>query len=109
MLDEEMRKTMQFILEQQAQTAVQIDALTHAQRSAEERWTRTEASIRALLAVAEIHEREINTLGERQARLAEAQAEAQDRTDRQMAETDERLNALINTVERIMSKGRNGE
>jgi hypothetical protein len=29
--------------------------------------------------------------------------------DRQMKETDERLNALINTVERHVSEGRNGK
>ena len=45
---------------------------------------RTAESAAALLAIAEIH-------------------------DRQMKETDERLNALINTVERHISEGRNGK
>ena len=45
----------------------------------------------ALLAIAEIHEREITAVGEAQSR------------------TDERLNALITTVERYISEGRNGK
>jgi chromosome segregation ATPase len=64
---------------------------------ADERWERTREQILALLAVAEMHEREIFEL-----------REAQARTDAQMAETDERLNALINTVEKMISEGRNG-
>jgi hypothetical protein len=72
--------------------------------SADERWERTREQILALLAIAEIHAQEINGLREAQARNAEAQA----RTDAQMVETDERLNALINTVERIIVERRNG-
>ena len=49
----------------------------------------------ALLAIAEIHEREITE-------LRQTQAASQ-------ARTDERLNALINTVERHISEGRNGK
>ena len=45
---------------------------------------RTADSVNALLAIAEIHDREIK-------------------------ETDERLNALINTVERHITEGRNGK
>ena len=71
---------------------------------ADERWERTREQILALLAVAEMHEREIFELRDAQARNAEAQA----RTDAQMAETDERLNALINTVEKMISERRNG-
>jgi hypothetical protein len=71
---------------------------------ADERWERTREQILALLAVAEMHEREIFELREAQARNAEAQA----RTDAQMAETDERLNALINAVEKRISERRNG-
>jgi hypothetical protein len=43
-----------------------------------------------LLTIAEIHEREITVVRERQ------------------TDTDERLNALINTVERYISERRNG-
>lgn len=109
MTNEEMQKAMEFIVNRQAQTFVQIEALSEAQREAnnaaeerwkqneerwkrsDERWERTEEGIRSLLAIAEIHEREIAALGENG------------------RATDERLNALINTVERQISEGRNGK
>lgn len=77
MTKEEMEKTMAFILEQQAQLTVTVSQLSvKVDRNAE--------TATALLAIAEIH-------------------------DRQMKETDERLNALITTVERHISEGRNGK
>src|ERR1044072_7810315 len=107
MTNEEMQKAMEFIVNQQAQTFAQIEALSEAQREAhnaaeerrkqdeeqrkqneerwkrsEERWERTEDGIRSLLAIAEIHEREIAALGEN------------------WRATDERLNSLIHPVER---------
>lgn len=133
---EKTQRTIDFMLEQQARYQAQAEAreaqaeareaqaearqvksdadmqsLRDLQRQNEERWERTSEEIRALLAIAEIHEREIFELGETQARQADAQAriaEAQARTDAQMAETDERLNALINTVEKMLSERRNG-
>lgn len=116
MTNEEMQKAMAFILNQPAQSSAKIDGILEAQREAqkdaqerwvrseerwnrsEERWTRTEEGIRALLSIAEIHEREIATLGERIAQVSE-----------NGRATDERLNALINTVERQISEGRNGK
>lgn len=115
MTHEEMQKAMEFIVNQQAQASAKIDALTEAQREAqkadeerwrrseerwirsEERWTRTEEGIRALLSIAEIHEREIGTLGQKIAAVSE-----------NGRATDERLNTLINVVERQLSEGRNG-
>ena len=109
MTNEEMQKAMEFIVNQQAQASAKIDALSEAQRQAqkdaeqrwmrsEERWTRTEDGIRALLSIAEIHEREIVTLGEKIAAVSE-----------NGRATDERLNALIHVVERQISEGRNGK
>jgi hypothetical protein len=116
MTNDEMQKTMEFIVNQQAQGSAKIDALLEAQREAQkadeerrlqsverwkrsdERWERTEEGIRALLSIAEIHEREIATLGEKIAAVSE-----------NGRATDERLNALINTVERQISEGRNGK
>ena len=96
---------MDFILNQQAQLAVKVDAIAEAQQRAEERWVRadnrwvqTEASIRALLAIAELHERDIKAQGEQIAATREAGRE-----------TDERLNALIDMVERYLSKRGNGD
>jgi cell division septum initiation protein DivIVA len=61
----------------------------------------------------------INELGTGQVRLTRAQAElaeaqavltaAQARTEVALAETNERLNNLINVVERFISEGRNGK
>lgn len=76
MTGEEMERTMAFILEQRAQITATIGRLS-------EKIDRNADSATALLAIAEIHDREIK-------------------------ETDERLNALINTVERHISEGRNG-
>ena len=105
MTNEEMQKAMEFIVEQQAQSSAKIDALADAQKRADERWTRseerwnrTEEGIRALLSIAEIHEREINTLSQGISNLSET-----------TRATDGRLNALINIVERHISEGRNGK
>jgi hypothetical protein len=98
MTNEEMQKAMEFILQQQAQSSVKIDGVLDAQKAAEERWTRTEEGIRALLSIAEIHEREIVTLGQKIAEVSE-----------NGRATDERLNLLINTVERHISESRNGK
>jgi len=102
MTNEEMQKAMEFILNQQAQASAKIDALADAQKESQsrfdERWGRTEEGIRALLSIAEIHEREIATLGEKIAQVSE-----------NGRATDERLNALIKTVERQINEGRNGK
>ena len=88
MTSEEMQKTMAFILEQQAQLTATVGRLS-------EKVERNAESVTALLAIAEIHEREV-------VELRQTQAEGQ-------ARTDERLNALINIVERHISEGRNGK
>lgn len=102
MTNEEMQKTMEFIVDQQAQSSTKIDALADAQRSAEERWTRsedrwsrTEEGIRALLSIAEIHEREINNLGHQVSSLIQEISNLSETT----RATDGRLNVLINVVE----------
>jgi len=77
MTSEEMERTMAFILEQQAQLTATVSRLS-------EKVDRNADSATALLAIAEIHDREIK-------------------------ETDERLSALINAVERHISEGRNGK
>jgi ABC-type transporter Mla subunit MlaD len=98
MTDEERQRQMDFITEQQAQLTATVGSLAEnvgqltgnveqlgvkVERLAE-KVDRTADSVIALLAIAEIHDREIK-------------------------ETDERLNALINTVERHISEGRNGK
>lgn len=105
MTNEEMQKAMEFIVNQQAQSGAKIDALAEAQ-------TRNTEGIRALLSIAEIHEREIASLGQTIAAVSDNSR----KTDERIAAlsengraTDERLNALINVVERQISEGRNGK
>jgi hypothetical protein len=96
---------MNFIVEQQAQTAAKLDALAETQKRGEEKWSRTEEGIRALLAIAEIHEKEIQA--NTQQILAQSQQIAN--LSETTKSTDDRLNALINVVERQISNGRNGK
>jgi len=119
MTGEEMERAIAFVLEQQAQTSSNMTQLTglvgglaekvgriadNVERVADkveriadkvdrmaEKVDRNAGSVTALLAIAEIHEREITENREAQAR------------------TDERFNVLINTVERYISEGRNGK
>ena len=105
MTNEEMQRTMEFIVEQQAQSSAKIDALVETQKRAEDRWVRTEESIRALLKIAELHEREITNQSQQIANQSQ-QILALGETTRA---TDERLNVLINIVERHISEGGNGK
>jgi hypothetical protein len=74
------------------------------QQRSEEKWSRTEEGIRSLLAIAEIHEREITALKDSVRETSEA-ARATNEAGRA---TDERLNALIIMVERYIGERRNG-
>ena len=97
--DEEQQRQIDFILEQQAQFAAGMERLREAQERSEEKWSgmweRTNAGINALLAAAQIQSHQIDGL-----------AEAQANTDRQMAETTEKLNALISIVDQLVSDRR---
>ena len=105
MTDEERQRQIDFIIEQQAQLtatvgslagtvdkltgtvdqlAVSLDQLTGRVDRLSQKVDRTADSVTARLAIAELH-------------------------DQQMKETDERLNALINIVERHISEGKNGK
>ena len=105
MTNEEMQRAMDFIVEQQASATSRIDALAATQQRSEERWARTEEGIRSLLTIAELHEREI------QSHTQQIQAHTQQilSIGENAKATDERLNALINVVERQFSNGRNGK
>ncbi len=73
---------MDFILEQQAQLTVAMRQLTEKVDKLSDKVDRTADSVNALLAIAEIHDQEIKA-------------------------TDERLNALVNVVDRyITGRGR---
>jgi ABC-type transporter Mla subunit MlaD len=98
MADEEIQGIMRFIVEQQAQLTATVGRLS-------EKVDRTADGINSLLAIAELHEREIGELRE----SVNAMRESVTAVDVRGRETDERLNALINTVERYISERRNGQ
>src|ERR1041384_1395967 len=105
MTNEEMQKLMQFILDQQAQFAVNIQKLEEAQAKSDERISRLEGAIvgvvdliGALTRAQERTDAKLNELAEKVTQLADAQKQ-----------TDERLNALINMVERYLTDRRNGD
>lgn len=104
MTDEEINRKFDIVAGHLATLAVGLDRLTEkvdmladTQRRADERWERTEGSIKALLTVSEIQSQEIKEIGE-----------AVRTIDERQRQTDDRLNALINTVERYISERRNG-
>ena len=74
---------MDFILQQQAQLTVSMSQLTEKVDRLSDKVDRTADSVNALLAIAEIH-------------------------DQEMKATDERLNALVNVVDRYIT-GRTGQ
>ena len=98
MTGEEMERAMQFILEQQAQLTATVGRLS-------EKLDRTASGITNLLAAAEIQAGEIKDLADSLRAVDERQRAAEERGRR----TDERLDALINIVERQISEGRNGK
>ena len=105
---ERMERQMAFIVEQQAKYEVRSakadERWAEADKrwaEADKRWASTEQSIRGLLAIAEIHEREFEALREASKELGEASNELREAG----RATDERLNVLINIVERHISEG----
>jgi ABC-type transporter Mla subunit MlaD len=83
MTDEERQRQMDFILQQQAHLTVSMGQLTEKVSRLSDKVDRTADSVNALLAIAEIHDQEIKA-------------------------TDERLNALVNVVDRYIT-GRAGQ
>jgi predicted HTH transcriptional regulator len=104
MTNEEMEKTMQFILEQQAQFTANFQKMEETRRMDSARTTRLEESFQLLVQLAQSHDERLVALAEAQMRTNEQIAAVNERT----AETDERLNALIAIVELYISRGGNG-
>ena len=97
MTNEEIQRTMEFIIQRQEQFAENMD-------KAEHRMNRLEGAFVGLFNM-------VNETAKAQKELAEqvkALKESQARTDERLAETNERLNAFINVVERYISEGRDG-
>jgi hypothetical protein len=109
---ERIERQIAFIIDQQARHEVRSAEADKRWAKADERWASTEQSIRALLAIAEIHEREFEALREANKELHDANKELHD-ASQELREagkaTDERLNVLINVVERHITEGQNGK
>ena len=100
-MSDETQKRMEFIVEQLADlTAKQQQTEANLNRLANAALSRIERIEGVLGALAEAQVR----TDEHVAALAQAQLRAEERG----AETNERLNSLINVVERHISEGRNG-
>ena len=106
---EEMEKAMEFTVEMQARASAKIDALGDSLTTSQKEWDarskQTDERITALLAIAEIHEREIMANGEHISSVSRDVALLHETTKA----TDERLNALVNVVEQMISERRNGK
>jgi len=96
MNNEQFERRMEFIVEQQAQFAVDIQQLKETQEAEAKLWREKYGDLTDALTTV------VDMVGKL--------AEAQERTDEQLseltakqAETDDRLNALINVVERYFS------
>jgi DNA repair exonuclease SbcCD ATPase subunit len=94
MNNEEIQKTMEFILEQQAQFAANIQKLQEERMREDSRIKRLEESFQLLVQLAQSTDTRLDTLETSMATLADAQAH-----------TGERLSALID----IVREGRNGK
>lgn len=119
MKDEEINRKFDVVADHLAALAVGLERLTEKVDRLSDKVDRTADSVAALLAIAEMHDREINTLGETVRAVDGRQREADERrreadewrreADERQRLADERLNALINTVERYVSERRNGK
>jgi hypothetical protein len=99
-----MKNLLNTVIEQQAAFAEQQAVLAENQRKGDDRQRRNEEGIAALLTIAEIHEQEINRMNERMdLRFAEV-AKRFEEIGKKTLETDDRINALVNVVERYISK-----
>jgi hypothetical protein len=98
MTNEEMQRTMEFILKQQANFAINIEKLTGVMGQFDARMTRLEGVFVGIFNMMTETAKAQKVLTEQIIELKAAQAH-----------TDERLNAFINVVERYISEGRNGE
>lgn len=108
MTNEEIQKTMEFILEQQAQFAVNIQRLQEEQLRETPRVTRLEDSFQLLVQLAETTDtrldRHESNIGELEANMVKLEANMAVLAKAQ-AHSDARLSALID----IVREGRNGK
>ena len=106
MTNDEMRKKMEFIVEQQAQTVVTLQTLGERHLEAEKRISNLEGAFVGLVKTVDDTNTRIANVAES---LEAAIKETSERLKAALEETNERLNAFISVVERFLSEGRNGQ
>jgi septal ring factor EnvC (AmiA/AmiB activator) len=104
MTNEEMQSTMHFIIEQQAQFAVNLQKLEESLQKLEESHAQFAVNLHRLEESQESLTRLVGEIAKAQARTEANLA----RTDDNLARTDDRLNNLITVFERYLSNHRNG-
>ena len=97
MTNKEIQKTMEVIIHQQESFSEGMEQLRESHAKGEQRLSRLEGAFVNLY-------NHVTKLGETGAENATAQKELIEAQSR----TDDRLNALIDVVERLITKGRNG-
>ena len=105
MTNEEMQKTMQFIIKHQAQIVSNIQRLEETQTKAEGRVSRLDGAIVGVVNMIDKLTRAQEQLADKVTTLAEAQT----RTEERVAETSERLNTFIVVVEGYIGEGGDGK
>jgi hypothetical protein len=109
MTNEEMQRTMQFIVEQQAQFAADMQKIKEAQVFNEQRFEHLSNAMLELAEAQTRSEARMASLAEAQERTEKKLAETNAETNSRLADTDKRLNSLITVIERYISETRNGE
>lgn len=101
----DIEKTIQFILDQQAKFAADIQQISEAQKQAEGRLSGLEGAV--VIGVNLINDltKGTNDLTKNVSALAEAHKQ----TENTVSELAEKVDAFITTVERYISEGRNGK
>jgi peptidoglycan hydrolase CwlO-like protein len=109
MSEEEMQRKMEFIVNQQAQFATDVQKLQESQAELVKKHNHLTDAMTTVVGLvgklAESHEQ----LAAEQKRMAAEWAEQRKELAAAHAETDERLNAFISVVERYISERRNGQ
>ncbi|HYN24035.1 MAG TPA: hypothetical protein VES69_03220 [Pyrinomonadaceae bacterium] len=104
MTNEEIQRTMEFIIRHQESFSENMELLREAQVKGESRITRLEGAFVSLYnTVSKLSD----TVGDLSGSVGEL-TKAQQQLTAAQARTDERLNTLINVIERYISNGRNG-
>ena len=92
-----MKNILNTVIEQQA-------GFAERHTKAEARMDRNDQAIAALLTIAQMHDQQITTTNEQMNTRFQQIAATFEDISKKSAETDERINALVNVVERYISK-----